>query len=43
MLIQHASWIRMKDADSLVVPVFRRIFTCRGRVKEAALEVRRRV
>ncbi len=39
MLIQHASWIRMKDADALVVPVFRRIFTCRGRVKEAALEV----
>ena len=39
MLIQHASWIRMKDADSLVVPVFRRIFTCCGRVKEAALEV----
>jgi alpha-L-rhamnosidase len=29
----------MKDADALVVPVFRRIFTCRGRVKEAALEV----
>lgn len=39
MLIQHASWIRMKDADALVVPVFRRIFTCRGRVKEAALKV----
>lgn len=39
MLIQHASWIRMKDADSLVVPVFRRIFTCCDRVKEAALEV----
>ena len=26
MLIRHASWIRMKDADSLTVPVFRKIF-----------------
>ena len=39
MLIRHASWIRMKDADSLTVPVFRKIFACRGRVKAASLEV----
>ena len=39
MLIRYASWIRMKDADSLTVPVFRKIFACRGRVKAANLEV----
>ena len=39
MLIRHASWIRMKDASSLVVPVFRRTFTCPGRIRTATLEV----
>ena len=39
MLIRHASWIRMKDASSLVVPVFCRTFTCPGRIRNATLEV----
>lgn len=36
MLIRHASWIRMKDASSLVVPVFRRTFTCPGKDRTAS-------
>ena len=39
MLIRNASWIRMKGAASTVVPVFRRIFACRGTVCGAQLEV----
>ena len=39
MLIDHASWIRMKDAESVVVPVFRKKFTCRLPVRSATLEV----
>ena len=39
MLIQQASWIKMKDADSLVVPVFRRTFSCSRPVSSARLEV----
>ena len=39
MLIQNASWIRMKDAVSTVVPVFRREFGCESPVRSATLEV----
>ena len=39
MMIQHASWITMEGAASTAVPVFRRTFSCRGRVKSAWLEV----
>ncbi|MCR4939407.1 MAG: glycoside hydrolase family 78 protein [Treponemataceae bacterium] len=39
MLIQNASWIRMKDAASTIVPIFRREFETRQKVKAATLEV----
>ena len=39
MLIQNASWIRMKNAVSTVVPVFKRTFGTSQPVKTATLEV----
>ena len=39
MLIKNASWIKMKNADSLVVPVFRRTFCLTQTVSKAILEV----
>ena len=39
MIIQHASWIRMKNAASTVVPVFRKTFSCIRPVRKAVLEV----
>ena len=39
MLIRNASWIKMKDAESTVVPVFRREFTSRCGIRKASLEV----
>ena len=39
MIIQHASWIRMKNAASTVVPVFRKTFQCLRPVRRAILEV----
>ncbi|MCR4739357.1 MAG: glycoside hydrolase family 78 protein [Lachnospiraceae bacterium] len=39
MLIQNASWIKMKDAASTVVPVFRKTFRTDRAVKAASLEV----
>ena len=39
MLIQNASWIRMKGAASTVVPVFRKQFECSKPVANATLEV----
>ncbi|MBO4731379.1 MAG: alpha-L-rhamnosidase N-terminal domain-containing protein [Spirochaetaceae bacterium] len=39
MLIQKASWIRMKNAASTIVPVFRRKFETPKQVRTAVLEV----
>ena len=39
MLIQNASWIQKKNAESTVVPVFRRTFSCASPVRNACLEV----
>ncbi len=39
MLIKNASWIRMKEAGSTVVPVFRKEFSCLRPVKKATLEM----
>ena len=39
MLIQNASWIRLKNAESKIVPVFRRTFMCPQKVRTASLEV----
>ncbi len=39
MIIQHASWIRMKNAASTVVPVFRKAFRCLRPIQKAVLEV----
>ncbi len=39
MLIQNASWIRMKDAASTVVPVFRKQFETSKEIRSAGLEV----
>ncbi len=39
MLIKNASWIKMKDAASTVVPVFRRTFETERCIKAASLEV----
>ena len=39
MLIKNASWIRMKDAASTVVPMFRKRFDCCRPVAKATLEV----
>ena len=39
MLIKHASWIRMRNAASTVVPVFRKTFSLPKSVKSATLEV----
>ena len=39
MLIHQASWIRMKDAASTAVPVFRRTFPCKKAILSAALEI----
>jgi alpha-L-rhamnosidase len=39
MLIHQAKWIRMKDAPSTTVPVFRRKFTCGRPVRAASLEI----
>ena len=39
MLIKHASWIRMRNATSTVVPVFRKTFSLSMPAKAATLEV----
>ncbi|MBP5537752.1 MAG: family 78 glycoside hydrolase catalytic domain [Bacteroidales bacterium] len=39
MLIKNASWIQMKDAESTVVPVFRKVFNSLKPVRNATLEV----
>ena len=39
MLIQNASWIQKMNAESTVVPVFRRTFSCASPVRNACLEV----
>ena len=39
MLIKHASWIRMRNAASTVVPVFRKTFSLSKPAKTATLEV----
>ena len=39
MLIKNASWIRMKEAGSSVVPVFRKTFSGEKPVRKATLEV----
>ena len=39
MLIQNASWIRLRNAESTIVPVFKRTFICPQSVRAAALEV----
>lgn len=39
MLIKNASWIRMKDAASSIVPVFSRAFSCSKPVESATLEI----
>ena len=39
MLIQNASWIKMKEAVSTIVPVFRKTFRADRVVKTALLEV----
>ena len=39
MLIKNASWIQMKDAESTVVPVFRKAFNSLKPVRNATLEV----
>ena len=39
MLIKHASWIRMRNAASTVVPVFRKTFSLPKSVKSATLEI----
>ncbi len=39
MLIKNASWIKMKNAESTVVPVFRKTFKTDRAVKTASLEV----
>ena len=39
MLIQNASWITMDGAASIVVPVFRKVFSCGSQVRSATLEV----
>ncbi len=39
MLIQCASWIRLKNAESTIVPVFKRTFACPKPIRTAALEV----
>ena len=39
MLIQNASWIKMKGAGSTVVPVFRKTFSRGRQVRSATLEV----
>ncbi len=39
MMIRKASWIKMKNAASTVVPVFRRRFACEKPVRSATLEV----
>lgn len=39
MLIQNASWIRMKDAVSTIVPIFRKQFETSKKIRKAVLEV----